>query len=100
MKLVGVGAAQAGLSNLVEHSQKEKIILTRHGKPVAMLLGVKGRDLEELILAQDPAFRDLVTARRRDRRATVSHEALLAEAKRELDDARPRRARSRARKKT
>ena len=84
MKLVGVGQAQAGLSGLVEQSQKERIILTRHGVPVAMLLGIKGRDLEELVLAQDPAFRDLIDERRRDGRASVPHAALLAEAKREL----------------
>jgi len=89
MKLIGVGEAQAGLSSLVEQAQKERIILTRHGKPVAMLLGIKGRDLEDLLLAQDPAFRSLIADRRFDERATVSHETLVAEATREL-----RRARS------
>lgn len=89
MKLIGVGEAQAGLSSLVEQSQKERIILTRHGKPVAMLLGIRGRDLEDLLLAQDPTFRDLIAKRRRDERETVSHETLVAETKRELRRARP-----------
>jgi prevent-host-death family protein len=96
MKLIGVGEAQAGLSSLVEQSQKERIILTRHGKPVAMLLGIKGRDLEDLVLAQDPAFRNLITDRRGDQRAPVSQETLLAEAKRELSDARSSKARRRS----
>jgi prevent-host-death family protein len=84
MKLAGVGEAQAGLSSLVEQSQKERIILTRHGKPVAMLLGIKGRDLEDLLLAQDPAFRNLIADRSGDERTTVPHEMLVAEATHEL----------------
>ncbi|MFM9865614.1 MAG: type II toxin-antitoxin system Phd/YefM family antitoxin [Micropepsaceae bacterium] len=84
MKLVGVGEAQAGLSGLVDQSQKERIVLTRHGKPVALLVGIKGRDLEEVMLAQDPGFRALIAERRRHERPAVTHEALLAAAKREV----------------
>ncbi len=91
MKLIGVGEAQAGLSSLVERSQKERIILTRHGKPVAMLVGIKGRDLEDVLLGQDPAFRDLIEERRRDKRAPVTHETLAAAAKRELRAGRRRK---------
>src|SRR5262249_14431554 len=98
MKLIGVGEAQAALSGLVEQSQKERIILTRHGKPVAMLLGIKGRDLEEVVLAQDPAFRDLIAKRRNDQRVSVAHETLVAEIKSELA-ARTRDRRIRRRKK-
>ena len=99
MKLVGVGQAQAGLSGLLDQSQKERIILTRHGKPVAMLTGVEGRDLEELMLSQDPVFRALINERRRDQGPGVSHATLMAEAKRELTASRQRKARGRARKK-
>ena len=84
MKMIGVGEAQAGLSGLVEQSQKERIVLTRHGKPVALLVGIKGRDLEEVLLTQDAGFRALIAQRRRDERPGVAHEALLAEAKREV----------------
>lgn len=48
MKFVGVREAQAQLSGLVEESQKERIVLTRHGQPIAVLTGVEGRDLEEV----------------------------------------------------
>lgn len=99
MKLVGVGEAQAGLSGLLDQSQKERIILTRHGKPVAMLTGVKGRDLEELMLSQDPAFRALINQRRREPGPGVSHTTLMAEAKREMAASRPGRTRGRGRKK-
>lgn len=84
MKFVGVREAQAQLSGLVDRSQKERIVLTRHGQPIAILTGVKGKDLEEVLLAQDPEFRKLIEARRRYRGPLVSHEALRAQADREL----------------
>jgi prevent-host-death family protein len=84
MKFVGVREAQAQLSGLVDRSQKERIILTRHGQPIAILTGVKGKDLEEVFLAQDPEFRRLIEQRRRYRGPLVSHEALRAQAERDL----------------
>jgi len=84
MKFVGVREAQAQLSGLVDRSQKERIVLTRHGQPIAILTGVKGRDLEEVLLAQDPEFRKLIEERRRYRGPLVSHEGLRAQADREL----------------
>ena len=65
MKLVGVREAQASLSGLVETAQKEKIVLTRHGKPVAVLTGVEGQDMEEVMLSQDPGFAKLIEQRRK-----------------------------------
>src|SRR3989442_9675531 len=56
MRLVGVREAQAQLSGLVSKSQKEWIILTRHGKPVAALSGVEGMDVEDILLGQDRGF--------------------------------------------
>jgi prevent-host-death family protein len=84
MKFVGVREAQAQLSGLVDRSQKERIVLTRHGQPIAILTGVKGKDLEEVLLAQDPEFRRLIEERRRYRGPLVSHETLRAQAERDL----------------
>jgi prevent-host-death family protein len=101
MKFVGVREAQAQLSGLVDQSQKERIVLTRHGQPIAVLTGVAGKDLEAVLLAQDPEFRKLIEERRRSQDELVSHEALLAQAKRDLARerrvARPRARRSRRR---
>ncbi len=84
MRFVGVREAQAQLSRLVDGSQKERIVLTRHGQPIAVLTGVEGKDLEEVLLAQDPEFRKLIEGRRRYQGPLVSHEALKAQAVREL----------------
>jgi len=90
MKFVGVREAQAQLSGLVARCQKERIVLTRHGQPIAILTGVKGKDLEEILLTQDPEFRELIETRRRYRGPLVSHEALRNEAERELTRERKR----------
>jgi prevent-host-death family protein len=84
MRFVGVREAQAGLSGFVEESQKERIVLTRHGQPVAILTGVKGKDLEEVLLAQEPGFRKLIEERRRHEGPLVSHQTLKEQAEREL----------------
>jgi prevent-host-death family protein len=85
MKFVGVREAQQGLSGLVEDCQTQGIVLTRHGKPVAVLLGVEGHDPEEILLAHDPAFRALIAARRQSARPLVTHETLLSRAREALE---------------
>lgn len=84
MKFVGVREAQAQLRGLVRASQKERIILTRHGQPIALLTGVEGRDLEELLLSQDVEFSRLLDGRRRQAKPMVSHATLKAEAAKAL----------------
>ena len=84
MRFVGVREAQAQLSGLVNQSQKERIVLTRHGQPIAVLTGVQGKDLEAELLAQDPEFRKLIEERRRSQRELVSHATLKAQAEQEV----------------
>lgn len=91
MKLVGVRQAQARLSDLLDLAQREGIILTRHGRPVALITGVEDMDLEDIVLSQDPNFWKLIAARRKSRKPLVSHEELAARTKRELALGRPRR---------
>ena len=93
MKFVGVREAQAQLSGLVDQSQKERIVLTRHGRPMAVLTGLAGKDLEDVLLGQDPQFRRLIAERRRSQEPLVSHEEVRAQAERELARDRQERAR-------
>lgn len=94
MKFVGVREAQARLSGLVAQSQKERIVLTRHGRPIAILTGVAGTDLEEYLLANDPEFAKLIARRRGSTATLVGHESLVAETKQRARPARARRAKS------
>ncbi len=99
MKFVGVREAQAQLSGIVDQSQRERIVLTRHGQPIAVLTGVQGKDLEAVLLDQDPEFRKLIEERRRSQGDLVSHEVLRAKAERELArERRPARSRPRRRR--
>ena len=91
MRFVGVREAQVHLSGLVDRAQKERVILTRHGRPIAILTGLAGKDLEEVLLAQDPACRTMLAARRAYRGPLVSHEVLRAETNAELAKTRKRR---------
>ena len=97
MKFIGVREAQVRLSALVQRSQAERVILTRHGHPVAVLTGIEGKDLEDEILFNDPAFRTLMSERLSTQGPLVSHEALLAET--EAERARGRRRRRPQKKK-
>src|SRR5262245_66306368 len=72
MRMVGVREAQAQLSGLVSRSQKERIILTRHGKPVAVISGVEGMDVEDVLLGQDPDLAKLIASRRRSKKPLLS----------------------------
>jgi hypothetical protein len=63
---------------------------------------MQGKDLEAVLLAEDPEFRKLIEERRRSQGELVSHQALKAEAERDLareqrgarPRARPRRGRT------
>ena len=91
MRFVGLREAQVHLSGLVDQSQKERVILTRHGRPIAILTGLAGRDLEEVLLTQDPNFRRTIASRRAYRGPLVSHETLRAQTDAEIGTSRKRR---------
>jgi prevent-host-death family protein len=65
MKTVALREAKQSLSGCVAHAQRERVLITKHGKPAALVIGVEGQDIEEVLLSQDPDFWKLVEARRR-----------------------------------
>jgi hypothetical protein len=68
MKVVGVQGAD--LAKCVRQSQRERVVLTRKGKPVAVLLGVAGLDLEQVLLGQSDEFWSLIRQRRAQKTMT------------------------------
>jgi prevent-host-death family protein len=48
MRVESISAAQAKLAQLALESQERPICLTKYGKPVAVLIGVSGRDFDDL----------------------------------------------------
>jgi hypothetical protein len=64
----------ATLDLCVAEAQQERVILTRNGHPVALVVGVDGMDEEQVRLASSPEFWMLMEERRRQR--TISREEL------------------------
>ena len=65
MKIASVADVKARLSAYIRASEDGPVVITRNGKPAAVLLAVEGdEDLERLILAYTPAFRKLLEASR------------------------------------
>ena len=67
MKTVGVHDPQRTIRRAVARSQKEPVIVTRRGKPAAILIGVEGMDWEDLLLRTDASFWKMIERRRRQR---------------------------------
>lgn len=52
------------LDIVVENAQNARIVLTRDGKPVALLIGVEGLDAEQMELGSSDVFWKLIAERR------------------------------------
>ena len=72
MKIVSL--EEAKLKDCVRQAQRQRVVLMRKGKPVALLVGVKGLDLEQLELGHSDEFWSLIRARRGQR--TIGREEL------------------------
>ena len=62
MKTVGIQAAD--LTNCIQQAQRESILITRNGKPAALLIGVAGLDREQIELGSSDKFWTLIRQRR------------------------------------
>jgi prevent-host-death family protein len=65
MKTIPVRDLQRKVKECVDQAQRDRVVITRHGKPAAVLLGVEGEDWEDVVLQTDPAFWKLIRARRK-----------------------------------
>lgn len=66
MKIASVADVKAQLSAYLKESQQGPVVVTRNGKPVAVLLAVTDEDeLERLLLAHSPKFQAILGKSRR-----------------------------------
>ena len=65
MKTIGV--EQTTLDVCVRDAQREQVVVTRNGVPVALVVGVEGLDEEQVNLGSSDAFWNLIAERRRQR---------------------------------
>ena len=64
MKVVPLGEVKNSLSAYVEDAQHDRILVTRHGKPAALIIGVEGADFEDLMTRSEPEFWRMIESRR------------------------------------
>ena len=62
MKLVSLDEAR--IEACVKDAQRERVVLTRNNKPVALMVGVEGLDAEQLELGANNKFWKLIGERR------------------------------------
>ena len=76
MKTVSVRDLQKRVKACIDEAQDDRVVITRRGKPAALLLGVEGKDWETVILETDPTFWKLIQQRRKE--PTISFKELKA----------------------
>src|SRR5436305_8364824 len=82
MKIASVADVKARLSAYLKETQQGPVVVTRNGKPVAVLLAVTDDDeLERLVLAHSPKFQALLDKSRRQIEETggIPHEQFWRE---------------------
>jgi prevent-host-death family protein len=61
MRIAPIADIKAHLSTYLKESEKGPVVITKNGKPVAVLLGVTDEDeIERLILAYSPKFQAIL----------------------------------------
>ena len=61
MKLIGMREAREKFAEFVEQAQSERVVVTRHGRPALLLVGIEGEDLEQVL--EDERWRRLAKQR-------------------------------------
>ncbi len=74
MKVVALGTAKNGLSSYVDAAQFDRVLITRHGKPVALMIGVEGEEFEDLMTRSDPEFWRMIETRRKSSKTVTADE--------------------------
>lgn len=65
MKTISMRDLQKKIRESVDAAQSDRLVITRHGKPAAILVGVEGADWETVVLETKAAFWRLIEKRRR-----------------------------------
>jgi antitoxin (DNA-binding transcriptional repressor) of toxin-antitoxin stability system len=62
-----ISAETTTLDACVAEAQHDRVIVTREGQPVAIVVGIEGMDEEQIELGQSEAFWRLMAERRQER---------------------------------
>ena len=67
MKTINVRELQQHVRECVNTSQRDRVVVTRHGAPAAVIIGVEGADWETLALQTNPSFWRMIERRRQEK---------------------------------
>jgi prevent-host-death family protein len=79
MKRVKARELQKKIKECVDASQQDQVVITRRGKPAAVMVGVAGKDWDEVLLQTSSSFWKLIEVRRKE--PTMSMKELRARLK-------------------
>jgi len=65
-----ISVERADLESCVSRAQRERLVVTRKGKPVALVVGVEGLDPEQVDLGSSDRFWKLIRRRRKQKTIT------------------------------
>ena len=65
--MMKIDVKRATLASCVDEAQLERIVLTRNGRPVALVVGVAGMDEEQVQLGGSEKFWKLIAERRKQK---------------------------------
>ena len=85
MKTINVRDLQKKIRQCVDLSQRDHVVVTRHGRPAAIVIGVEGKDWEDVFLQTNASFWKMIQKRRTEK--TIS----LAELRTRVGARSPRR---------
>jgi antitoxin (DNA-binding transcriptional repressor) of toxin-antitoxin stability system len=77
MKEVTIEQLPHEVGQLFDSAQSERVLVTRNGKPIALVVGVEHKDEEDYRLELSPEFWRMIEERRRE--PTIPWEDLKAE---------------------
>ncbi len=88
MRIAPIADIKARLSSYLKESEKGPVVITKNGKPVAVLLGVTDEDeIERLALAYSPKFKAILAQGRQQIQETggIAHEQFWREVEAETE---------------
>ena len=74
MKVVALGKVKNEFSTYVEEAQHERVLVTRHGRPAALIIGVAGETIEDLMTRSDRELWEVIEARRKAAKTITAEE--------------------------
>jgi prevent-host-death family protein len=66
MKAVNARDLQKKIKECVDMAQQDQVVITRRGKPAAVMVGVEGKDWEEVVLQTSATFWKFIEERRKE----------------------------------